>query len=1236
MYYFKFLFTIIFILVLFCSSAQKNINNTRVPESGISVEPNSEINLTYSVFLIGNIKNPSPNNEALKLLQSKLNQQNENSALVVLGNIVYNNGLPDSLDHDYQQYADTLKNILKSIEGFKGQIVFIPGNHDWEQGRSQGLEHVNNSEVFIENYLGRGNIFFPDGGCPGPVELNLSDDITLVLFDTQWWFHKFNKPGMENDCGFENETELIMEIKDILRRNQNKKVLFAAHHPLYSVGEHGGNFPLSSLLFPFLKRNRSLFIPAPGFLYTSYRKYFGFIQDLAHPEYKQLKDYFLSIFNDFPNLIYTAGHEHNLQYVEKNQMHHIISGGGGEATFVASKKRQTDFAAQRTGFSVLNFYANGDVWLEFLSPDKTGKGEVLFRKKLYNKPVYNKTQEQAKLNLADFSDSIVNVQLSNEYEAGKLKRWWKGANYRDLWSAKVHLPVFDIGTEKGGLKILKRGGGMQTRSIRMKNPDGKQYVLRSMNKYVERALPGNFKNTFIVNMVQDAISEAHPYSAVTVPPMADAIGVMHTNPKVVWVPDDPRLGVYRQDLANGVYLFEERPSGKWKNLDSFGNSKDIVSTDEVIKNIYKKHGHSVDQEAVLKARLFDLLINDWDRHDDQWRWASFKKKSKTVYRPIPRDRDQVFFVNEGVLPWLASRKWINPKFQDFGPTITNVSGLAFNARYFDRSFLTEPNLDTWLNTANTIQQQITDSVIGVALKKMPDEIYQLSGEEIKNKLISRKEKLHDYAKEYYLVLAEAVDIVGTEDRELFEANRLPNGNIDLSVIALSDKKGKEKEQIYHREFSYDETKEIRLYGLGGKDKFVINGKAEKGIKVRIIGGKGNDSISDYSKINGFSKKTVVYDRKDKKNSIHKGPETKLKLSNHKEVNLYDRKQFKYNTTAPVAYFGFNIDDGLFIGAGINNKRYNFRDFTFHKFHVNYAYETGAFAAYYNGWFSSVSQKFDLLIDVEASIPNNVNNFFGFGNETVRTIDDEEYYRMRYHLININPKIQRQLNRYISYSIGAFYQFAKIEDVDGRFITSEYKQILGPEAFLNHHYGGFKANFNIDARDNDIFPKRGIVWSSEATEFIGLNEKSKSFLKLKSDLSLYLSFRTDPRVVLAIRGGGAINVGDYEFYHANFIGGKTNVRGLYSNRYAGDKSFYQNTEVRIKLSNLKSHFFNGQLGFLVFNDFGRVWYNNEKSNTWHRGSGVGLWLTPFDFTVLTATYNFSKEEDSFGFAVRYMF
>jgi hemolysin activation/secretion protein len=164
----------------------------------------------------------------------------------------------------------------------------------------------------------------------------------------------------------------------------------------------------------------------------------------------------------------------------------------------------------------------------------------------------------------------------------------------------------------------------------------------------------------------------------------------------------------------------------------------------------------------------------------------------------------------------------------------------------------------------------------------------------------------------------------------------------------------------------------------------------------------------------------------------------------------------------------------------------------------------------------------------------------------------------------------------------------------------------------------------------------LAWETELLGFYSIKKEGENFIKLRSDLGFYLSFRKDPRVVFAFRLGGAINIGDYEFFYANFLGGKTNLRGFRSNRFAGDQSFYVNTEVRFKLLNIKSYLLNGQTGILLFNDIGRVWVEGENSKIWHDGYGAGIWITPFNFTAITITYSRSNEENLIDFTLRFLF
>jgi len=260
--------------------------------------------LMHTVVMVGDVKYPASDSTLVRLLGNVLETiEGQNGSVILLGDLAYPRGLPEETDPGYREARDDLEALLSVLEPFDGNIIFLPGNHDWDKGGKNGWDNVKNESSFVTGLLDRDNVYFPGAGCPGPFEIPLSDDITAIVFDSQWWFQKFQKPGPDEGCEFEDEAGLFVQIEDIIRRNKDKKIIFATHHPLFSVGNHGGFFPASRLLFPLLDINKSLFIPLPGFIYTWYRKYLGSIQDLAHPEYKILKNTLKEVFRQYPNII---------------------------------------------------------------------------------------------------------------------------------------------------------------------------------------------------------------------------------------------------------------------------------------------------------------------------------------------------------------------------------------------------------------------------------------------------------------------------------------------------------------------------------------------------------------------------------------------------------------------------------------------------------------------------------------------------------------------------------------------------------------------------------------------------------------------------------------------------------------------------------------------------------------------------------------------------------------------
>jgi hypothetical protein len=205
-----------------------------------------------------------------------------------------------------------------------------------------------------------------------------------------------------------------------------------------------------------------------------------------------------------------------------------------------------------------------------------------------------------------------------------------------------------LDTLYGGLTPQRAGGGHQTKSLRLTDPDGKEYVMRAVKKSVGRFLQNvAFKNQYIANELEIPMQKVFFYDFILlhilcplgVGNLADEIGVLHTNPRLYYIQKKKTLGSFNTD-CNELYLVEERPSDSQTDLKTFGEPDDII-TEDLLENLHKDEKHAVDEDEYIKARLFDMLIGDWDRHYDQWRWAEYK--AQVIYRPIPRDRDQAVF-----------------------------------------------------------------------------------------------------------------------------------------------------------------------------------------------------------------------------------------------------------------------------------------------------------------------------------------------------------------------------------------------------------------------------------------------------------------------------------------------------------------------------------------------------------------------------------------------------------------
>lgn len=1211
--------------------------------------------LAYSVFLVGDAGEPDkdPYEPALAAMQNMLGKADaDKTAVVWLGDNLYPTGLHGKNHPLRAQDEENLLLQIKAVKDFKGKIFFIPGNHDWEQGGKNGLRHVNREEAFIEKHLGGKNVFRPDDGCPGPVVKKLTDDVVLMIIDSQWWLHRHKRSEGEKDgCDVKDEFEFEAQLTDQLKRNRTKKILLVAHHPLYSNGGHGGKFMAKDHLFPLTAISKKAYIPMPilGSIYPIYRSQLGNIQDIPHPKYQALKNTIVTALNEFEfeHVTYAAGHEHSLQLTNQDGFNHIISGSGVKYSYVRHN-RQLEFGQASTGFAVMRYYANGEVWTEFYTPEGTENptAKLAYRKQLKGPDPEIPTEDVAHPVHDDFMDSTITVVPRASYEAGALKRFTLGNLYRDVWTEPITVPVLDLHHEKGGLTPMKMGGGMQTSSLRYEGGDGYQYVTRSIDKNLARGLPPELREIFAADLLQDGIAASHPYASVVVGKIADAAGVYHSNPKLVYVPKDPKLGEYMETFGDMLCLFEERPVGDQSHQPSFGRSKEIVSSPDMIHNLEHNWHHQVDDHHMLRSRLFDMVIGDFDRHDDQWRWASFEKGKKTIYRPIPRDRDQAFFKQDGFFPWWSSRKWAVRKFQSFKPTIRDIGGFNFNARWVDRAYLTELDLEEWLSIADSMQTELTDAVFEDALKDFPEPAYNLRGDELLETLKARRANLKLFAEEYFKVLAREVNVVGTHKDEFFEIKRLNDEETEVTVYPRN-KKGKpeRKKVLYQRVFKRSETKEIIVYGLDGNDEYHVLGEVNKGILVRIVGGSEKDKFETKDKVRGMRKLTVIYDtqenKKKKRNKLELGPEGRDVLVKKSHRVEYDRESFKYDFLGPVAYVGFNPDDGLFLGGGFDRKKFGFNKDPYksrHTLKANYAVRTGAWNFNYHFDYQEVLGSWDIASDLHVQAPNFLFNFYGLGNELPRVSAAQAQYRVRLNIAEWNPKLKYQrgaLNNH-KFQIGPSLQYIDPDD-DVTALEEIVPGFVAPADFKDRYFGGGKASYSFESMDNKHNPHRGFVFKANAQYLQDFKQNNVQFARIKGEMRLYFPLDWAPgKITLALRGGGAVNTGKYQFYQANYLGGFKEFRGMRRNRFGGDGVAYFNGDLRAKLFSWRNYILPIEVGVVGFGDVGRVWLKGESSTRWHNAYGGGLYLAPLDYLVITANYGISDDDEVFTVQFGFLF
>jgi hypothetical protein len=804
-------------------------------------------------------------------------------------------------------------------------------------------------------------------------------------------------------------------------------------------------------------------------------------------------------------------------------------------------------------------------------------------------------------------EDSVTVSAGARYGRSPELAFLLGSGYRELWTTPIRVPALRPDTFAGGLTVLRRGSGLQTASLRFRAADGGEYVFRSLDKDQAGGLPGDLRNTLVSRLVQDQVSAKHPGAALVVAPILEAAGVPHPTPRLVVLLDHPSLGEHRREFGGMLGTLEERPEEAEGGGRGFGGFARIVGSDALLERIEESARDRVDARSYLRARLVDLLVGDWDRHPDQWRWGLEERGPTRFWVPIPRDRDNAFSHFDGVVATVGGA--IRPNVVRFEERYTNLYGLVHNAQRLDRRILPELAASVWDSTAADLRARISDGVIAAAVRRMPPEYVSIGGPALEAKLRARRDSLPEVARALYALLATEVDVHGTDEDDRAEIVRAGDGSVHVRLAS-----GASGEPYFERRFRPGETREVRVYLRGGQDHARVEG-AGSAITVRVIGGGGDDLLEDRSPARRGAP-TLLYDDRGS-NRFVTGPGTGVDVrpftppgaGSAAENNAPPPRDWGDSRSgfAPRAEWRSMI--GPVVGGGPVWSRHGFRRFPFatrRELAVLYAPLHGKFGAEGELRRIHTGGRAESTTLARAS-QIHLTRLHGFGNETPRAggATPSRVWTTEYSL---RADVTWVMGEHLRVGGGPLFAY-RVPSVDGDPAVAE---LPGGDAYA---LAGLGAHAALERGEAGAVPRHGFrLRAHVATHPLVRGEGIGPFHEGGGSAVGYVPLPGPLEPTLALRAVATAVSEEAPLQHGAFLGGSSSLRGFHSQRFAGDAALSGGAELRATLVRANLLLARGELGALAFLDAGRVFVRGERSSRIHSGRGAGVWFATLDRSV----------------------
>lgn len=1193
-------------------------DKTDIPKTSTASHTNK---LDYqSFYMMGNggASKKGPHKKILQAAQDLLEKQaQQEDYLLFLGDNVHANNLEEDLN------KKQLQDQIYLAKAFKGTTLFTNGEHDWNEQGIPGLEDL---EDGIEDQLSE-NRMQPENGCPLEV-IELNDQASIFVVDSQWYIEDWSKHRTFNDaCSIKTREQLLYILKDEIRKARHKNVLIVMHHPMYTNGIYGGEIPVDVLYKP---TSDNLFLPGIGFLYAFIRSQGGISkQDQFNPLMNGLMQEIAIIAQQAPHVFVLSAHERSQQYIVHEGLRQIISGTLSEGK-AARLGKDGVFVSARPGFAELRLFKDGSSRVVFYELDEQDNLAIAFEKTAFpaEKP-YDLDQLPTSYSQT-YTASVYPPEetvVDKKYEA----RW--GKHYRSMYGISVEAPTALLDTLYGGLKVERAGGGNQTQSLRLVDKNDKEYNMRALAKdpyaflkssgYDDLDAKKYFSATIPAELIEDFYTAAHPYGAFAIPRLAGAAQLNHTHPKIYYVPKQKALGDFNKVHGNRLYMIVEKPDDDFNGSHMFGFNEDVESTGDLFEKLREDEKNYLAETEYIRARIFDMLVGDWDRHEDQWRWAQQQLEDDEAHKflAIPRDRDQVFANFDGkFLTTLQKFMGSTRQFGKYGPNIDFIAEFSESAINLDRALIQKSTRETWLEQARYLQQQITPEIVAKAFAEMPQEVHNDVWKEIQSDLLSRKQNLPDIVSRYYDHFVRFQTLKGTDKDDRFYIERHPNGSLRIRAYRIKD--GEDGTLLFDRTFKEEETKEIWLYGLDDKDEFYVNDGQRSKIKLVISGGLGDDT---YDFKNGQS--ITVYDQRSGDNKIKNKGGARFRINNIYENHIYDSERRPTKSKVAGLEMTYNPDLGLVPHLKIGQKKMGFERYPFTSLYTldaRYHALTQAIDLQAQAHFAHLFPEWNLRVDGRITSTNYTENFFGFGNNSTENTTNYDLNRIAMQRIQGGVATYYQGEYGTSFSLGAGYESIDTDVSD--FVP--FRNAGNREEFFT-----LKSRYEYRSVDDPAYTTRGMQVTAHSAYQDNLSNSSTIFT-LDPTLVFWNAIDKSRDLVLRTAFRGQLRVGEnIPFYQAARLGSETGLRSYRMYRFTGQQAFSGSADLLYRFNPLKTILFPLRINTYAGYDTGRVWQDDENSSIWHYSYGGGLHLAMGGFFKTDVSYFTGPEGGRFALGVQ---